>query len=400
VHKDTVVACRLGHDASGERVSETRTFSTMTLSILTLSDWLREGDCTDVAMESTSVYWKPIYYLLEGQFDLVLVNPAHIKAFNRDKTDRKDAEWIAQLLEHGLLKSSFVPPAPQRELRLLTRERANFVRQRATLVNRVHKLLEDANIKLASVATDVLGKSGRAMLYALVRGETDAAMLAEMAKGRLRNKQALLEQALEGRVKGHHRLILGELLGQIDNLEESIARFDAAIEEACAPFGAAVAHLKTIPGVSQTTAELIVSEVGTDMSAFKTDGHLCSWAGVAPGNHESGGKRLSGRTRQGNQALRAGLVQAAHAAARTKNTYLSTQYHRLAGRRGKKRAIMAVAHTILVIAYHLISKGEDYKELGADYFDKQRPDAAVKRNTAQLEKLGYKVSLEPIRKAA
>jgi transposase len=290
------------------------------------------------------------------------------------------------------LKASFIPPLGQRELRELTRHRTNFVRERATLVNRVQKTLESANIKLASVASNVVGVSGRAMLAALLTGQTDTAQMAELAKGRLRDKRDQLSKALEGRVKPHHQFVLTELLGQIDSLDETIARFDAEIEKYCRPFEEAVALLDTIPGVARRSAEVIISEIGNDMSRFPTANHLAAWAGVAPGNNESAGKRYSGKTRKGDQALEVALIQAAHAASHTHNTYLAAQYHRLAARRGKKRAIVAVAHSILVIAYHLIQRKEPYRELGADYFDKRRPEATAKRLLMRLQKLGYDVS--------
>lgn len=305
-------------------------------------------------------------------------------------------------MQHGLLRPSFVPPAPQRALRDLTRHRSSFVQGRAALVNRVQKVLEGANIKLACVASDVMGVSARAMLDALVAGEEDPALLAELAKGRMRPKRDLLERALRGRVQAHQRFILSELLCQIDGLDETLARFDAQIQAACAPYEQAVALLDTIPGVARATAELIrtiigmiVSEIGTDMTRFPTPGHLSAWAGVAPGNHESAGKRLSGRVRAGNRLPRAGLVQAAHAAAHTRDTYLSAQFHRLAGRRGTKKALMAVAHSILVIAYRLIERKTEYEDLGANYFDPRRPQAAARRLVGRLETLGYEVTLAP-----
>ena len=394
IHKKTVVACRLTRDAQGEVVQQTRTFGTMTADLLALSDWLQEEQVLQVAMESTGEYWKPVYNILEGSFTLLLVNAQHVKAVPGRKTDAKDAEWLADLLQHGLLRPSFVPPPAQRSLRDLCRHRSNFIRERATLVNRVQKVLEGGNIKLASVATDVLGVSGRAMLDALAAGETDAAAMSELARGRLRDKRELLERALSGRVLPHQRFILAELLCQIDSLDETIRRFNDQIVATCAPFEQAVAHLDTIPGVARATAELIVSEIGTDMTRFPTPGHLAAWAGVAPGSNESAGKRLSGRVRQGNHALRAGLVQAANAAAHTR-TYLSAQYHRLAGRRGRKRAIMAVAHSILVIAYRLIERGEDYQNLGTDYLDRRRPEATARHLMARLTQLGYEVTLNP-----
>ena len=295
-------------------------------------------------------------------------------------------------MRHGLLRGSFIPPIGQRELRELTRHRTNFVRERVTLVNRIQKTLESANIKLASVASNVMGVSGRAMLNAIVAGTANATEMSEMAKGRLREKREQLDKALEGRVKAHHRFVLSEYLCQVDNLDETIARFDAEIEKYCHPFEEAVELLDTIPGVARRAAEVIVSEIGSDMGRFPTANHLAAWAGVAPGNNESAGKRYSGATRHGNQALTVALVQAAHAAAHSRNTYLSAQYHRLAGRRGKKRAIVAVAHSILVISYHIIQHKEPYRDLGGDYFDKQRPEATARRLLRHLHHLGYDIS--------
>jgi len=367
----------------------------MTSDLLALSDWLLGCNVTHVAMESTGEYWKPVFNILENNFEVLLVNAQHIKAVPGHKTDVKDSEWIAELLRHGLMKASFVPPLGQRELRDLTRYRSTFVRTRATLVNRVHKVLEGANIKLTSVATDVMGVSGRAILAAIVQGQSTPEAMAELARGRMRDKRELLAKALEGRVQAHHRFVLVELLGQIDSMDETIQRFNEQIEEYCRPFEEAVVLLDTIPGVGRETAEVIVSEIGTDMSRFPTAEHLASWAGVAPGNHESAGKRYSGKTTKGNKALSAGLNQAAHAAACTRNTYLSAQYRRLAARRGKKKAIVALEHTILVIAYNLIQRKVSYQELGGDYFDKRRPEATAKRLIWRIQQLGYSVSLQP-----
>jgi transposase len=364
----------------------------MTAELLGLSDWLLSFGITHVAMESTGEYWKPIYNILEETFEVLLVNARHIKQVPGRKTDVMDAEWIADLLRYGLLRSSFIPPVGQRELRELTRHRSNFVRERATVVNRVQKTLESANIKLASVASNVMGVSGRAMLEAIIAGTANATEMAGLAKGRLREKREQLDKALEGRVKPHHRFVLSELLCQVDNLDESIARFDAEIEKYCHPFEEAVELLDTIPGVAHRTAEVIVSEIGSDMSRFPTADHLAAWAGVAPGNNESAGKRYSGTTRHGDRALTAALVQAAHAAARSRNTYLSAQYHRLVGRRGKKRAIVAVAHSILVISYHIIQRKEPYRDLGGDYFDQRRPEATANRLLKRLQHLGYDIS--------
>lgn len=394
VHKKTVVGATRVEQEGQELSQRKQTFGTMTVELLALSDWLTEQGVTHVAMESTGEYWKPVFNILEENFEVILVNAQHLSKVPGRKTDQSDAEWLAELMQYGLLRASFIPPVGQRELRELTRYRTGFIRERATLVNRVQKVLESANIKLASVASDVMGVSGRAILAALIDGEASPMDMAELAKGRLREKRSLLEKALEGRVKPHHRFVLAELLGQIDNLEESIARFNEQIETYCRPFETAVVLLDTIPGVARETAEIIVSEIGTDMTRFPTADHLAAWAGVAPGNNQSGGRRRSGRTRQGNKPLGAALNQAAHAAARTKDTYLSAQYHRLARRIGRNKAIMAVAHSILVIAYHLIDRQEPYRELGADYFDKRRPEATAKYLVKRLEKLGYQVSLQ------
>jgi transposase len=340
------------------------------------------------------VFWKPVFNILENNFEVCVVNAQHISRVPGRKTDQSDAEWIAELMQYGLLKASFIPPAGQRELRDLTRHRANFVRERSTLVNRVQKVLETANIKLSSVATDIMGVSGRAMLAALIEGQANPEEMAELAQGRMRDKREQLSKALEGRVKSHHRFILTELLGQIDSLEELIERFDQEIEQYCRPFEWAVELLDTIPGVGREAAEVIVSEIGTDMDRFPSAAHLSAWAGVAPGNHESAGKHYSGRTRKGNKSLGVILNQAANAATHVKNCSLAAQYHRLAARRGRKRAIVAVAHSILIIAYHLIKNQEPYHELGADYFERRRPEVRLNYHKKGLERLGYRVVLE------
>jgi transposase len=394
VHKKTVVAALIVPEPKGGLRKETRTFGTMTPDLLALSDWLMEQGVSHVAMESTGEYWKPVFNILEHNFDVLLVNAQHVKAVPGRKTDIKDAEWIAELLRHGLLKASFVPPLGQRELRELTRYRSTFVRERATLVNRLQKVLESANVKLASVATDVTGVSGRAILQALLEGKSSPEEMAELAKGRMREKRELLAKALQSQLKSHHRFVLTELLCQIDGLDETIVRFDAQIQEYCRPFEEAVELLDTIPGVARHTAEVIIAEIGTDMSRFPSADHLASWAGVAPGNNESAGKRRSGKTTKGNHALGLALNHAANAASHTKNTYLSAQYHRLASRRGKKKAIVALEHSILIIAYHIIQRKEPYHELGADYFDKRRPEATAKRLLKRLERLGFQVSLQ------
>ena len=396
VHKKTVVAAVIGKDAQGQWITEKRTFGTMTRELLALSDWLMQQGVSHVAMESTGEYWKPVFNILENNFEVWVVNAQHISRVPGRKTDQSDAEWIAELMQYGLLRASFIPPAGQRELRDLTRHRANFVRERVNLVNRVQKVLETANIKLASVATDLMGVSGRAMLAALIEGQATPAQMAELAQGRLRDKREQLVQALDGRVQTHHRFILTELLCEIDHVEEVIARFDAEVEEYCRPFEWAVQLIDSIPGVGRETAEGIVAEIGTDMERFPTAGHLAAWAGVAPGNNESGGKRRSGRKRQGNQSLGVLLNQAAQAATRTKDCYLAAQYHRLAARRGKKRAMVAVAHSILIIAYHLIRHRVPYQEKGADYFEKRKPEASLNYHKKRIERLGFHVVIQPI----
>jgi transposase len=400
VHKETVVVCvrRLG--AAGQVHQEVRTFATMTRDLLALSDWLTAQEVTHVAMESTGVYWKPIFNILETQFQVILVNAQHIKHVPGRKTDVKDCEWIAQLLQLGLLRASFVPPRPVRELRDLTRQRAQLVQERARAANRIQKVLEDANLKLGSVATDILGVSGRDMLEAIVAGETDAEKLAELARQRLRAKIPALRLALDGRVTEHHRFLLRTLLDHVAHLETVIGQYSARIESVLSPFAEAVDRLKTIPGVDQRAAEVIVAEIGQDMTQFPSDDHLSSWAGVCPGNDQSAGKRRSGRTTKGSRWLRTLLVQVAWAASRTKGSYFSAQYRRLAPRRGKKRALVAVGHAILVIAYHLLKDGTTYQELGADFFEKLEPERLARYLVRRLEKLGHKVTLEPREDAA
>jgi transposase len=400
VHKKLVVACLITPESGGQRHKEIRTFSTMTADLLALSDWLKAAGCTVVAMESTGVFWKPIYNLLEDQFELLVVNAAHIKAVPGRKTDVRDAEWIADLLQHGLLKGSFIPTAQQREWRELTRYRTSLVEERARLVNRLQKVLEDTNIKLSAVATDLTGKSARAMLEALVAGQTDPKLLAKLALGRMREKRELLEQALVGRLTAHHRFLIGDLLAHIDYLDEAIARVSQEVAERLRPFEAKIGRLDTVVGIHRRTAEVVLAELGHDLRRFPTAKHLASWAGLCPGNHESGGKRLRGQTRQGNPALRRVLVEAAHAAAHTKHTYLSAQYHRLARRLGKKKALIAVAHSLLVIIYQVLTEDVDYQELGGNYFDERDRQAVEKRLVRRLEQLGYRVTLETAPPAA
>lgn len=395
VHKETVVACV--RKATGGKVhQQVRTFRTETGGLLALADWLTDEGVTHAAMESTGVYWKPVWNILEGVVELLLVNAEHIKQVPGRKTDVKDAEWIAQLLQCGLLKPSFVPRRPVRELRDLTRQRVQLVRQKVQVANRIQKTLEDANIKLASVASDVPGVSGRAMLRAIVGGEGDPAVLADLARQRLRGKIPQLQEALLGEVTEHHRFLLAMLLEQVGFLEGHIARLGARITEVLpAPFAEAVGRLETIPGIDRRAAENIVAEIGCDLEPFKTAGHLASWVGICPGNHESAGKRRGGRTTKGNGWLRVTLVQCAWAASHTKDTYLQAQYKRLAARRGKKRALVAVGHTLLGIVYAVLKKKGTYRELGADYPDRQDKERLTARLLRRLEKLGVRVTVEP-----
>jgi transposase len=395
VHKRTVVACVLITQPEGTCQREVRTFSTMTADLLALGDWLDALRVSVVALESTGVYWRPVFNLLEEGRTLILVNPQHIKAVPGRKTDVKDSEWLADLLRHGLLTPSFIPPQPIREVRELTRYRKTLVEERAREVGRVQKVLEGANIKLASVATDVLGKSGRAMLEALIRGEQDPAVLADLARGRLRAKRPQLQLALEGRLVAEHRTVLKHLLMHIDFLEQSIAELEAEIEHALAPFGQAVTLAQTLPGIAEKAATAILAEIGTDMSRFPSDRHIASWAGVCPGNKQSGGKRLSGQTTKGNPYLRAVLTEVAWAISRTKDNYLAAQFHRIARRRGQQKAVMAVAHSVLVILYHMLREGRPYTDLGPDYFEHLEASRIERYHVRRLERLGYTVTLTP-----
>lgn len=397
VHKKTVVVCLITPDPEGRPQKQVRSFGTMTEDLLRLSDWLSEARCTPVAMESTGVYWKPVWNVLEGGFTLLLVNAQHIKAVPGRKTDVRDCEWIAELLRHGLLQASMVPDQPQRELREVVRYRTALVQQRTAEVNRLQQTLEGANIKLAAVVSDILGKSAREMLEALLSGATDAPALAQLARGRLREKLPQLAQALQGRFGAHQRFLVAEQLAHSDYLEEAIGRLSAEIAERLRPFDALLVRLDALPGVARRTAEVLLAELGTDLRRFPRAAHLASWAGMCPGNHESAGKRASGKTRKGNRWLRAALVDAAHAAGRTRQTYLAAQYHRLVARRGKKKAAVAVGHSILVIVYFLLQHPERlYQDLGFDYLDQRHRQAVERHHVRRLEALGYKVALEPV----
>jgi transposase len=395
VHKETVVVTVRRRHGTGKVEQRTRTFGTMTEQLLELADWLEAEGTTHLAMESTGVYWKPIWNLLESRFEILLVNAQHIKHVPGRKTDVKDSEWIAQLLQCGLLRGSFVPETPQRELRELTRQRRQLVHSKASVANRIQKVLEDANIKLGSVATDVLGVSGRDMLRALIAGETDPVKLAELARRKLRAKIPALRLALRGRVTEHHRFLLGLLLDELTHLEGLIERLTRRITEVLpAPFAQAIERLATIPGIDERAAENILAEIGVDMDVFPTAGHLASWTGMCSGQRESAGKRQSGRTRKGNQWLRTTLVQVAWAASHTKKTYLAAQYRRLAGRRGKKRALVALGHTILVIVYHVLKRQTTYTELGAEYFDRLDTERLRRSLVRRLERLGFEVAVK------
>lgn len=396
VHKASVVACVMLTARDGSVQTISRTFGTVTAEVLALSDWLREQNVTHVAMESTGVYWKPLYNLLEGVFELLVVNAHHIKALPGRKTDVKDAEWICDLLRHGLLRGSFIPPQPQRQLRELTRHRSNLVQRRAQAVNELQKCLESTNIKLASVVSDITGVSATEMLGALLAGQTDTSLLAELARGQLKAKKPMLVKALQGKVEPHHRLILSQLLADIAWLEEQIQEVNAEVTNRLKDQEQWLQRLDEIPGVNRRIAEVIAAEVGSDVKAFPTAAHLASWAGLCPGNNESAGKRHVTHIRPGNRHLKSALVEAANAASHKRDCYLRAKYRRLAGRKGKKRALIAVARTILQSAYYMNSRAEPYKDLGENYYDLRNPEQVARRLTKRIEKLGFKVTLEPL----
>lgn len=425
VHKKTVVACCIVPGANSKDDRQIRTFSTMSQDLLALSDWLSTQGITHVAMESTGEYWKPVYNLLEANFTVLVVNAQHIKTVPGRKTDVKDAEWLAELLQHGLLRGSFIPPLPQRDLRDLTRQRTNLVREKATVINRLQKVLEWANLKLTSVVSDVSGVSARQILSALVEGQQNPEVLADLARGRLRQKREQLVAALQGNVREHHCFLIASHLSHIDFLDEQITLFDTEIgkhleppssveplpSEALTPqedlktlpplaWQEAVALLDGIPGIGRRTAELIIAEIGTDMSRFPSAAHLARWARLCPGNHESAGKRTSGRTGPGNRWLRSALVQAAQAAVHCRDTYFGGLYHRLVFRRGKNRAIVAVAHHLLTAIYHMLQKHEPFRDLGANYWDERQKTSLLRRMCRRIRQLGYQVSLDPVATAA
>lgn len=400
VHKKSITACVLWTETKGKSRKEKRSFGTFTQDLLRLADWLQECGVTHLAMESTGVYWKPVWNILAEQFEVLLVNAQHIKAVPGRKTDQKDSEWIADLLQHGLLRGSFVPPRPTRELRDLTRYRVSLVQEINRIANRIQKVLEDANIKLASVATDALGASGRAMLEAMLAGERDSTRLAELSKGLLRNKIPELKLALEGHVTEHHRFLLRQLYDHLIFTESKQRQIEEEIERRMLPFQNEVARLCTIPGVDQVTAWGLLAEIGSNMNQFPTAAHLASWACLCPGSFESAGKRLSGKMRKGNVSLRRCLSQAAWAISMMKNNYLSALYRRIAARRGAKRAVMAVAHALLVIAFHMLKRKENYRELGADHFDRLDVNRIRRCLVRRLERLGHRVTLEPLAQTA
>ena len=395
VHKKSITACVLWALPKGKKKQEKRRFGTFTAELLALADWLGECGVTHVAMESTGVYWKPVWNILEGHFEILLVNAQHSKAVPGRKTDQKDSEWIADLLQHGLLRSSFVPPTPVRELRDLTRYRVALAQECNRIANRIQKVLEDANIKLASVATDSLGASGRAMLDAIIQGERDSAELAEMSKGLLRRKRAELRLALEGRVTEHHRFLLDQLMAHLRFTEDRMDDVEKEIARRMQPYQADVDRLCTIPGVERVTAWGLLAEIGFNMDQFPSAAHLASWAGLCPGNFESAGKRLSGKTRKGSASLRRCLSQAGWAVSTKKDNYLAAFYRRVAARRGAKRAIIAVAHQLLVIAYYLLKRKEEYRELGSNHFDNINADRVRRSLVKRLERLGHVVTLQP-----
>ena len=394
VHRDTVAACVRVPGRGGHREQHVRTFGTTAAELLRLREWLEEHRVTDVAMESTGVYWKPIYYVLEEAITCLLVNAAHIKQVPGRKTDVQDCVWIAQLLEHGLLRGSFVPPVPIRELRDLTRYRKGLIQERQREANRLHKVLQDAGIKLASVATNILGVSGRAMLEAMVGGTTAPEVLAELARGKLRAKLPALREALAGRFRPHHAFLVSQGLAHLDYLDEAIDTVSTEVERLLIPFATPLTRLDTIPGINARTAQVVIAEIGVDMSRFPSEHHLASWAGLCPGNNESAGKHKAGTTRKGNRWLRMALIEVALAAIRKTDSAFGARYRRVMRHRGHKKAGVAVAHSLLRTIYHVLAESVDDQEPGADYCDRRQTTRTTRRAVAQLERLGYRVTLE------
>lgn len=400
VHQAFVTACRRVIDSSGHVTSEVREFSTMTGDVLRLGDWLAEAGVTHIAMESTGVYWKPIWNLLEDRFTILLVNARYVKQVPGRKTDVTDAEWLAQLLQVGLLRASLIPPPAIRDVRDLTRHRTTMLQERTRAVNRIHKILEDANIKLSSVISDIMGVSGRAMLCALITGMTDPEQLAALAHPHLRTPRDTLRRALTGRVRAHHRYLLQQLLDHIAFLDEQISSLDQRIDEALRPFVDALALIRTIPGLKHRAGESVLAEIGGGVAAFPSAAHLCSWAAICPGQNETAKKPRSGKTRRGNRWLRGSLTEAAWAAARTKHSYFAGQYRRLASRRGKKRAIVAVSHSLLIAVYHVLRDRVPHRDLGAAHFERLAPQQLTRYLVKRLERLGHKVILQDAETAA
>lgn len=400
VHKKSITVCLTTGKPDEEPTETVKTFSTMTRDLLACRDWLVSEVCTHVAMESTGVYWKPVFNILEDSLEVILANARNVKNVPGRKTDVNDCRWIAKLLRHGLIEGSFIPPKPIRELRDLTRYRQQLIYQRSSEINRLQKFLEDANIKLSSVVTDITGVSAQEMIQHLIQEDMTSQEMAQLAKGRLRNKIEQLEKSLEGYLSNHHRLILRLSLQMIASYNEGIEKLNNEIDQRMEPHREIAQRLETIPGVKKKTIETLIAEIGTDMNRFPSHAHLASWAGVSPGSHESAGKRKSGRTTHGDKWLKATLVEAAWAASKTKGSYLKSRYQRLAARRGKKRAALAVGHSILITAYHIIKEQCVYKELGADFFDRLNEQHLLNRLTKRIAALGYKVDIEKLPLAA
>jgi transposase len=398
VHKDSVEACVRRMSAGGKVEHEVRHWGTTTRELVSMGEWLESMGVTHVAMESTGVYWKPIFNILEAQFEILLANAHHLKNVPGRKTDIRDCQWIAQLLQHGLLKGSFIPPRPQRELRDLTRQRTQLMDETSRISNRIQKVLEDANVKLGSVASNVVGTSGRLMLEAMVAGEDDPARLADLAQRRMRSKIPQLEQALYGKLTEHHRWMLKLLLDQLQTTEQFIARLDERIAELTRPQQPVLEQLDAIPGVDRRVAEVLMAEIGPDMTPFPSDAHLASWAGISPGNNESAGKKRSGKTTKGSRWLRQALVQAAWAASHKKDSYFQAHARNLMHRRGRKRGLVAVAHSLLTVIYHMLKEGTNYRDLGAHFLDRIRATHLIRFHVRRLQQLGLQVALtsEPV----
>lgn len=395
VHKDSVEACVRQMSAGGKVDHEVRHWGTTTRELVAMADWLSAMGVSHVAMESTGVYWKPIFNILEAQFEILLVNAQHLKNVPGRKTDIRDCQWIAQLLQHGLLKGSFIPPRPQRELRDLTRQRTQLVDETNRISNRIQKVLEDANVKLGSVVSNVVGVSGRLMLEAIIAGQHDPAQLADLAQRRLRSKIPQLEQALYGKLTEHHRWLLKLLLDQMRTTEQFIARLDERIAELMRPHEPVLEKLDAIPGIDRRVAEVLIAEIGPDMTPFPSDAHLAAWVGISPGNNESAGKRRSGKTTKGCRWLRQALVQAAWAASHKKDSYFQVHARNLMHRRGRKRGLVAVAHSLLIVIYHMLKEDTAYHDLGPQFLDRLRATHLIRFHVRRLQQLGLQVAITP-----